>query len=127
MLVVRDGAKQWSKMQVFVSRDMVGADTIDSICRLGESFGLSPELLLDSRDKALSEKAGTAASSASLREVIDGSADDVLLVVSAEVLDSVHDSIDKARLYKFLQASDGRALLLWRDRNKATDSARRAS
>jgi nucleotide-binding universal stress UspA family protein len=141
VLVVRDVVKHWSKMQIFVSRDMVGANTIDSICQVGESFGLPLEILLDSRDNALTDGECARIASAhgasafgvntirpaNFKEVIDSSADDVLLVVSADALNSAHDGLAKARLYKFLQASDGRALLLWRDRAKAVGSARLAS
>ncbi len=141
VLVVRDVVKQWSKMQIFVSRDMVGANTIDSICQMGESFGLPLEILLDSRDNTLTDGECARIASdhgssalgvntirpANFKEVIDSSADDVLLVVSAEALNSAHDGLAKARMYKFLQASDGRALLLWRDRAKTVGSARLAS
>lgn len=141
VLVVRDVVKQWSKMQVFVSRDMAGLNTIDGICQMGEAFGLPLEILLDSRDNALTESDRARISlthgastfgvntirSANFKELIDTSDEDVLLVVSAEALNSAQDGLAKARMYKFLQASDGRALLLWRDRATAVGSALLAS
>jgi nucleotide-binding universal stress UspA family protein len=141
VLVVRDVVKRWSKMQIFVSRDMLGSNTIDDICQMGEAFGLPLEILLDTRDNELTESDRARISlthgasafgvntirSANFKEVIDSTEDDVLLVVSADALNSAHDSLAKARIYKFLQASAGRALLLWRDRAKVVSSVRLAS
>lgn len=130
VLVVGDVVKRWSKMQIFVSRDMVGSNTIDSICQTGEAFGLPVEILLDSRDPALTESDLARISrthGSSFKELIDSTKDDVLLVVSADALNSAHDGLAKARVYKFLQASSGRALLLWRDRAKASSFVRLAS
>jgi len=111
VLVVRDVVKPWSKMQIFVTHDMASAKTIENICLMGAAFGVPVDTTR----------------SANLKEVIESNEDDVLLVVSADSLNNAHDGLAKARIQKFLQASNGRALLLWRDCAKARQSVRKAS
>ncbi len=141
VLVVRDVVKPWSKMQIFVSRDMLASNTIESICQMSAAFALPLEIFLDNRDSALTESdqarfslsrglsasAANTIGSANLKDVIDSAQDDVLLVVSAETLNGAHDNLARARINKFLQASPNRALLLWRARTPVVGSVRLAS
>jgi len=141
VLVVGDVVKRWSKMQIFVSRDMLACNAIESICQMGEALGLPQEIFIGSRDNELTESDRARISLShrasafgdntirriNFKELVDSTEDNVLLVVSADALNSVHDNLAKARMHKFLQASSGRALMLWRDQAKANSFVRLAS
>ncbi|MFA7338586.1 MAG: universal stress protein [Candidatus Obscuribacterales bacterium] len=141
LLVVRDVVKRWSKMQIFITSDMAGPETIQSIFQVGALLAVPVEVLLDSRDSTLvaldrerfsmggwsSAFGVNVIRSATFKEVTSAADENVLLVVSADAFDSSRDTLVRTRIEKFIQGSASRALLLWRDRASSRGSVRMAS
>jgi len=141
LLVVRDVAKRWSKMQIFINRDLASEETVASIFRVGALLAIPVEVLLDSRDATVmaieperfsmggwsSAFGVNVVRPASFKEVTSAADDNVLLVVSADAIDSARDTLARTRLQKFLQLSAGRALLLWRDHAASSSSSSSSS
>ncbi len=140
LLVVRDVAKRWSKMQIFITGDIASPETVASIFRVGALLAMPVEVLLDSGDATVmaaeperfsmggwsSAFGVNLVRPASFKEVTSAADDDVLLVVSADAIDSAHDTLARTRLKKFIQGSASRALLLWRDHAASSSSKRDA-
>ncbi len=141
LLVVRDVAKRWSKMQIFITRDLASEETVASIFQVGALLAMPVEVLLDSRDATVmaieperfsmggwsSALGVNLVRPASFKEVTSAADDNVLLVISAEAFDSARDTLARTRLQKFLQGSAGRALLLWRDHAASSSSSSSSS
>ena len=137
LLVVRDVAKRWSKMQIFITRDIASPETIRGIFQVGALLAIPVEVLLDSRDSTVmaleperfsmggwSSAFGVSlVRPATFKEVTSAADDNVLLVVSAEAIDSAEDTLARTRIQRFIQGSAGRALLLWRDDASSSSSS----
>lgn len=128
VLIVRDVSERWSKMQVLITNDIADPKTIHRIYQLGTVLGLPGEVYLDRSVAELDAEHVTlkgwssalgvrAIKHGNLKEVITSAPDDSLLVVPAEMATYRYDSRCRSRIRAFLEDSDRRALLLWRDRD----------
>lgn len=134
VLVVRDVSKRWSKIQVLITNDIADLKTICHIYQLGTMLGLPAEVYLDRSVAELDAEHVTlkgwssalgvrAIKHGNLKEVITSAPDDGLLVVPAEMVTDRYDARLRSRIRAFLEDSDRRALLLWRDRASIASQA----
>lgn len=127
ILVVRNTSKTWSSMQMFVTNEIDNSDSISHIYQLGTMLGVRTEVYLDANVAVNDFERFTLGGwspafgvrqieNGDLKNLITAAPDDVLLVVSAEAMTDQYAVRYRSRIRAFLDDSDRRALLLWRDK-----------
>ncbi|MBX3073310.1 universal stress protein [Candidatus Obscuribacterales bacterium] len=127
VLVVGNAARHWSKMQMFINSDFASSADVPGIFQLGVTLGLPIEIYIDAEVSQVdadrfclggwSRPLGVRSiERACFEELVASVQEDVLMVVSADILTGQDNTVYRDSLRAFLDQSERRALLLWTDR-----------
>jgi len=125
ILVVGNSGKPWSKVQMFINNDIAVSTDIPRICQLGAMVGMPVEVFLENdiaQEDADRFTMGDwsrafgvrSIKRGSFNELIAAAPDDVLVVAPSDVVTGRSNARYRTRLRAFLDQSENRSLLLWR-------------
>lgn len=123
VIAVRGLAYGWSKMEVFLGKDMANETAVKEIYALAAWMGMGAEVVLSPEVKDMdpqtymmggwSRAFGVeAVRSGKLGDLVSTAADDALMVVGAEQLEA-RDGHGSEAVREFLEGSERRAILFW--------------
>ncbi|MBX9695925.1 MAG: universal stress protein [Cyanobacteria bacterium] len=138
ILVVGNAAQQWSKIRMFIDSDFASSADVPGIFQLGETLGLPIEIYIDTTVARVdadrfsvggwSRALGVQSiERGSFKELFASVPEDVLMVVSADILTGQDKTTYSADLRAFLDQSERHALLLWTDRKIQNKTLKLAS
>jgi nucleotide-binding universal stress UspA family protein len=138
ILVVGNAAQQWSKIRMYIDSDFASSADIPGNFRLGSALGLPIEIYIDTRVAQVdadrfsvggwSRALGVQSiERGSFKELLTSVPEDVLMVVSADILTGPNKTSYRADLRAFLDQSERHTLLLWTDRKVQNKTLKLAS
>ncbi len=135
ILIVRNTTKAWSKLQIFVTSDIAGSESISDLYHLGTMLGLPIEVYLDPDARTIDADPftvggwSTALGVRSIQrgkfsEMLKAACDDALVVVSKSSASNRKSTRFLTLLKQFIDQSDQRAVLFW-DADETIETVKR--